>query len=375
MSILRARTLDLKETTPLTEERKKNSKKNEQSALEGREYLDCTPRRLVLEMTNACNINCIMCGRNAADFKPTMFDIEWLKYFEPITDKLEEVTLLGWGEPTLHPQFSEFLKWADERGLRKFFCTNGTRLDSLKEDIFRYHVDLVTVSLDGARSTTNNRIRVGADFETITRSIREIVEEKKRRGTPYPYMSIVMTLMKSNYHEFPEFVRLAHDLGLEEAKGVYLTVFADRMMPECMEGMRESVKAVFEEAAAVGEELGVNVKIPYLQGDDIAGENAHKECYVGWRDFFLGSDGFVRSCMSTSEKLFHVSRYNTFAEMWNAEEYQDFRKRVNTENMDTPCRNCYQASFANWNKRDSFIQVGNKFSPDWERTERNQHED
>lgn len=371
MSILRARTLDLKETAPLTEERKNNSKRNEQSALEGREYLDCVPRRLVLEMTNACNINCIMCGRNAADFKPTVFDIQWLKYFEPITDKLEEVTLLGWGEPTLHPQFSEFLEWAHERGLRKFFCTNGTRLDSLKEDIFRYQADLVTVSLDGAHSATNDRIRVGSDFEKITKSIREIMEEKKRKGTPYPYMSIVMTLMKSNYQEFPDFVRLAHDLGLEEAKGVYLTVFEDRMMPECMEGMRESVKAVFEEAAAVGEELGVNVKIPYLQGDDIAGENPHKECYVGWRDFFLGSDGYVRSCMSTSEKLFHVSRYHTFEEMWNSKEYRDFRKKVNTEQMDSPCRNCYQASFANWNKRDSFIQVGNKFSPDWERAERN----
>jgi len=73
-------------------------------------------------MTNACNIHCVMCGRNAADFKPTIFDIDWLKYFEPITDKIEEVTLLGWGEPTLHPHFSDFLKWADEKGLRKFFC-------------------------------------------------------------------------------------------------------------------------------------------------------------------------------------------------------------------------------------------------------------
>ncbi len=366
MSILRARTLDLKETTPLTEKRKQNSVQNERSALEQRKYLECYPRRLVLEMTNACNINCIMCGRNAADFRPTVFDIEWLKYFEPIVDKVEEVTLLGWGEPTLHPKFSEFLKWADERGLRKFFCTNGTRLDNLRDDIFKYKVDLITVSLDGANGTTNNRIRAGADFDRITDSIRSILEEKKRRKTPYPYMSIVMTLMQSNYQEFPDFVKLAHELGLEEAKGVYLTVFDERMMPECMEGMQRSVKEVFEEAIKIGEELSVNVKIPYLQGEDIAEQNAHKECYVGWRDFFLGSDGYVRSCMSTSKKLFHVSKYNTFDEIWNSEEYQDFRERVNTNGMDLPCRNCYQASFANWNKRDSFIQIGKEFSPEWE---------
>ena len=366
MSILRAKTLDLKETSPLTKERKENSIQNEKEALENKVLLDSYPRRLVLEMTNACNIHCVMCGRNAADFKPTIFDIDWLKYFEPITDKIEEVTLLGWGEPTLHPHFSDFLKWADEKGLRKFFCTNGTRLSELREDIFKYKVDLLTISLDGANKETNNRIRAGADFEKITNSIKAIVEEKRRLGVNYPYLSIVMTMMKSNYREFPDFIRLAGELGIEEAKGVYLTVFEERMMPECMEGMQKSVKEVFGEAEAVGKQLGIQVKIPYLQGEDVAKENAHKDCYVGWRDFFLGSDGYVRSCMSTSKKLFHISKYQTFDDMWNSEEYREFRQCVNTENMELPCRNCYQASFANWNRKDSFVQIGNKFSPDWE---------
>ena len=225
---------------------------------------------------------------------------------------------------------------------------------------------MLTVSLDGANKETNNRIRAGADFEKITNSIKAIVEEKRRLGVNYPYLSIVMTMMKSNYREFPDFIRLAGELGIEEAKGVYLTVFEERMMPECMEGMQKSVKEVFGEAEAVGKQLGIQVKIPYLQGEDVAKENAHKDCYVGWRDFFLGSDGYVRSCMSTSKKLFHISKYQTFDDMWNSEEYREFRQCVNTENMELPCRNCYQASFANWNRKDSFVQIGNKFSPDWE---------
>ena len=66
MSILRAKTLDLKETSPLTKERKENSIQNEKEALENKVFLHSYPRRLVLEMTNACNIHCVMCGRNAA---------------------------------------------------------------------------------------------------------------------------------------------------------------------------------------------------------------------------------------------------------------------------------------------------------------------
>lgn len=366
MGLIRAKTLDLKQLTPLTEERKKNSEINEKEALSGETVLKSYPRRIVLEMTSACNIRCKMCGRTAVDFKPTIFKKDWLNIFEPIADKIEEVTLLGWGEPTLHPQFTEFLAWAEKKGLRKFFCTNGTQLGKLKEDIFKYKVDLLTVSLDGAFAETNNSIRCGADFDTITGYIKDIVEEKKKRNVSYPHMSIVMTMMESNFREFPKYVELAHELGIQEVKGVYLTVFDNKMLPESMYDKKEEVAAVFAEAEKKGNELGILVKLPYLQGEDVAGEEAHKKCYVGWRDFFLGSDGYVRSCMSTCKKLFAVDKYKTFDEMWNSNEYQEFRSKVNNENMDTPCKNCYQASFANWNKKDSFIQIGNEFAPTWE---------
>lgn len=51
-----------------------------------------------------------MCGRNAADFKPTVFDMDVFRSFEPLMDTVEEVTLMGWGEPTIHPHFNEMLK-------------------------------------------------------------------------------------------------------------------------------------------------------------------------------------------------------------------------------------------------------------------------
>lgn len=367
MAVLRAKTLNLKQLTPLSKGREENSKLNVQEAISQKTRLKSYPQRLVLEMTSACNIHCKMCGRTAADFKPTIFDMDWLKIFDSITNKIEEVTLLGWGEPTLHPQFTEFLKWGDEHGLRKFFCTNGTTLDKLIDDIFKYKVDLLTVSLDGADAKTNNSIRCGADFDHITKNIRKIVEEKEKRKVDYPYLSIVMTMMESNYQQMPDYVRLAHDLGIQEIKGVYLTVFDEKMMDEIMYDKAHKLQKIFDETIQLGEKLNIYVKLPYLQGTDIAGTNAHKDCYVGWRDFFLGSDGYIRPCMSTCDKLFKVNKYQTFDEMWNSIEYQNFRQKVNTENMDLPCQNCYQASFANWNRKSSFLQIGNRFSPDWEK--------
>lgn len=358
--------MDIKQMSVFSEEQKNNFILNEKEALEGTTQLLSVPRRIVCEMTSACNIHCKMCGREATSFKATFFDPKWLDFFEPITDRLGEITLLGWGEPTLHPRFADFLKWGYDHGLQKFFCTNGTRLNLLKDAIFDYRTELLTVSLDGACAETNNRIRCGADFDTVTANIRELVSEKKKRNTEFPYLSIVMTMMDSNYHEMPDYVRLAADLGIQEIKGVYLTVFEQRLMDEMMYDRVEPIKEVFARTAELGEELGIQVKLPYLQGEDVAGDKAHKDCFVGWRDFFLGSDGYVRSCMSTPHKLFHIDKYSTFEEAWNSPEYQEFRRTVNNDEMPAGCRNCYQASFANWNKRGSFIQVGNDFAPEWE---------
>lgn len=365
MDILRAKTIDLKEVIPLNETRKHNSQLNEQEAILQKIKLNSYPRRLVFELTNACNLNCIMCGRNSADFKPTMFKKEWMDIFNPIIDKVEEVTLMGWGEPTVHPQFEHFLYWAYKNGLRKYFCTNGMKLDHLFKDIFETNTDIIAVSLDGADRETNDRIRNGADFDKIINSLRDIVKEKNKNNTSFPYINFVFTAMKSNFRQIPDMIKLASDIGIDEVKIVYLTVFDKKLVHESLYSYMDEVEEVFNKAEELANELSVSLKLPHIMGLDLAGDKNHKECFTAWRDFFLGSDGYVRPCMSTSDKLFEITKYKEFDQMWNSEEYMMFRQNVNSPNMALACKNCYQSSFANWNNKSSFIQIGNQFSPDW----------
>lgn len=363
--ILRAKT---KQLFPweLTEDQKNNSELNIQEMEAGKTELQSMPRRLVLELTNACNLNCIMCGRNAAEFKPTFFQMEWFSYLESLFDTIEEVTLMGWGEPTVHPHFEEMLARIDQHAAKKYFCTNGMRLHRLMPAIFQYKVDLIGVSLDGATAETNNRIRRGSDLNHIVSSLKEIEYQKRSLGVTYPYINFVFCAMKSNLHELPDLVRLAADIGLEEVKVVFLTVFQQELEHETLWGDIERVRDVFAAAMQVGEELGVLLKLPYLPGEDPAGEQYHKDCFVGWRDFFLGSDGFVRPCMSTPEQFFHIDITKPFEEQWNHPALQNHRRIVNLQTeMTEACKNCYQSSHCNWNKKESFLQVGNQFSPEW----------
>lgn len=366
--ILRAKTKNLFSGKELTLKQQANSDKNIEELEQGKTILESYPRRLVFELTNACNLNCIMCGRNAADFKPTIFDMDVFRSFEPLMDIVEEVTLMGWGEPTIHPNFVEMLEIISKHSARKYFCTNGMNLKKIKNAIFDYNVDVFAVSLDGATDETNSRIRRGSKIDQITEDLKDIVRIKKERGLKYPWINFVFCAMQSNIRELPDLVRLAAEIGIEEVKVVYLTVFGEDLMNESLWGHEDLVKEVFEEAIKIGDELGIVLKLPHYIGEDEAGEKLHKDCFVSWRDFFLGSDGYVRPCMSTPIHFFEYDKNKEFMEMWNAPEYQNYRRIVNNQKkMDSPCKRCYQSSHCNWNKKESFIQVGEQFSPDWEK--------
>jgi len=250
MSILRAKTINLRKTRELTSSQKENSHLNETEAVKFKTTLESFPRRFVFELTNSCNLNCIMCGRNSANFKLARFDISWLKIFDAVVHNVEEVTLMGWGEPTTHPKFIDFLIWAHRNGLRKYFCTNGKLLKKLLNVIFDLEVDIIAVSLDGANAETNERIRRGSDFNEIIRNI-ELVTSKRQK---WPYINFVFTAMKSNISQLPEIVKLASDIGIDEVKVVYLTAFSKDMVDEILLDHEPLVQDCFYQAEMVTEQ-------------------------------------------------------------------------------------------------------------------------
>ena len=82
--VIRAKRKELFQGKPLTERQQVNTDKNLKEIEQRATVLESYPRRLVFELTNACNLNCVMCGRNAADFKMTSFDMDVFRSFEPL---------------------------------------------------------------------------------------------------------------------------------------------------------------------------------------------------------------------------------------------------------------------------------------------------
>jgi len=363
--VIRSKTKNLFEGKPLSSIQQQNSDMNLRELENGDTILQSKPRRIVLELTNACNLNCTMCGRNAVDFKLTQLDMASFYSLEPLFDVVEEVTLMGWGEPTIHPNFEEMLQVISKYAAGKYFCSNGMRLDKLKKTIFDCNVDVFAVSVDGATQKTNGAIRIGSDLDKINRDLAAIVSEKREKGLKYPHINYVFCAMKRNLHELSDVVSMAAEVGLEEVKVVFLTAFGEALENEVLYGAENEVARAFDAATKRAEESGLLLKLPYVCGSDPAGDALHRDCFTAYRDFYLGSDGYVRPCMSSSDKFFKYDPSRNFMDIWNAPEYQRYRKTVNSAKMPKQCRSCYQSSHCNWNNKKSYIQLGEEFAPAW----------
>ena len=358
--------------TELTDRQQENSRLNLQEAEAGAVELASYPRRLVLELTNMCNYRCVMCGRNAKSFRPTYLELDFLEALEPLFAHVEEVTLFGWGEPTIHPEFLFLMDFLSRfPHLRIYLLTNGSTLGVLRRYVDNGALDILAVSLDGADAETNDAIRCGSDFGYITGKLKDIAD-LRHQGVDVPFINLVFVIMHSTVHQLPDMVRLTHDLGLPELKAVYLTSFDGLLEDEVFWHDPEAYRAPRDEALALAEELGVLVKFPPVIGEDALGEAAHKTCHVAWRDLFIGSDKTIRPCQSSALSLGGITKADlatpeAFFALWNSPSMQAFRATVNdAEGMDPGCARCYQSSHANWNMRHAHIQGDSETIPEWE---------
>jgi MoaA/NifB/PqqE/SkfB family radical SAM enzyme len=358
-------------STQLNAVRQKNSEKNLEECAAGNTTLSAYPRRILLELTNMCNYRCIMCGRNFSSFKPSYIKRNLINKLQSFFEKAEEVTLFGWGEPTIHPEFSEILRQLQTYdSLRKYILTNGSNIEYIKDLVERGWIDLLAISLDGSTPASNDSIRCGSSFESITSGIRKIVKLQDK-GLKIPYINLVFVMMRQNIHELAPMVQLAHDLGIPEVKFTCLTSFHESLDKETLWERRDEYERHLETARELSEKLKINIKYPPAPGKDPTGTLPHKPCFVAWRDLFVGSDGTIRPCQSSSQVLGDLSLVDLdkasdpFNTIFNSTAFNELRACVNNEDMPVQCRNCYQASHANWNLRHAHIQTGVFSSPEW----------
>lgn len=168
--------------------------------------------RVVLELTNRCNLRCAHCfeGRHGGR---GLLDLSVLDHvLEHASDlDLTEIALTG-GEPTLHPAFREIIDRISAAGVSFGLVTNGWNFPKVYPDLARYRESLsgLTFSVDGATEETHDRIRGAKSWRRLLQAMSICVV----RDLPF---TVNMVVTRINAHEIESLIDLARSLG---ARGV-----------------------------------------------------------------------------------------------------------------------------------------------------------
>ncbi len=161
-----------------------------------------------------------MCYTITDEFKnkvnATLMETElFKKIIDEIAGNVNAIRLSLRGEPTLHPDFFECIRYSKEKGIKEIsFLTNGSTLN--KENIERLidlGVDWITVSVDGTYETYE-KIRFPLKFEDTLNALRMIKYKKDQRSKKKPVIKIqsVWPAIKNNPEEYYNLFRDCTDL-------------------------------------------------------------------------------------------------------------------------------------------------------------------
>ena len=116
-----------------------------------------SPVSINLDLTTACNYQCGHCIDIDILNKKFDFDFEQLKLSLElmITQGLKSVIVIGGGEPTVHPKFSELIYFLKERRVQVGVVSNGSRMEKLQGVAgILQHPDWIRLSLDSGTDQT-----------------------------------------------------------------------------------------------------------------------------------------------------------------------------------------------------------------------------
>jgi radical SAM protein with 4Fe4S-binding SPASM domain len=254
------------------------------------------------------------------------------------------------------PRMVRYLK---ARRAYVLFNTNGTVLTPRKgQELCDAGLDELRVSLDAANARTFLLVRGKDYFSRIVRNVRTFTEMQRREGFTRPRVSLWLTGLKETIAQLPDFVGIAHSIGVGE---VYLQrlVFFDKDAI----GMARPDQALFERltrdeqqyldaATALARSLGIafNASGAAEPGESLA-QTADKspwsQCRRPWTVMYFTANGRALPCCIAPFSQRGYENYTlgdatqqTLREIWNGQAYQKFRTALHSDAPPKSCASC-----------------------------------
>lgn len=167
------------------------------------------PLEISLELTNYCNLRCIMCPNPGLKRDRGYMSSDLFKAIVKGLSKENGFLFLpqGFGEPLLHREIFDLTTFASKYGIKPIvLLSNGMLLhEAMLPDVMN-SIDILIVTIDGVTARTYEAIRVGGNLQTVTRNIERFLLARGNCKPPYLVLRIIdMKETKAEIAEFQDF--------------------------------------------------------------------------------------------------------------------------------------------------------------------------
>jgi MoaA/NifB/PqqE/SkfB family radical SAM enzyme len=174
-------------------------------------------RKVYVEPTTACNLDCRICMRKVWS-EPSGF-MEMPTYRRLIAGlqavpTLTKVAFWGLGEPLLHPDIVEMVALAKGLGAETELISNGLLLDRiLAEGLVTAGLDTLVLSVDGGPADSCSDTKSGSDLGVVQHNVQALHAVRHARGALHPQIGLESVVTHHNVQQLPKLRRLAAEMG------------------------------------------------------------------------------------------------------------------------------------------------------------------
>lgn len=285
------------------------------------------PKNLMVEVTNACNLRCIMCDNRKMKRKKGFMDINTYKLVLENAKEIgiEMIGLYTTGESFLHPRIFDFIKLAKKMGFKYVYTdTNGIPLNKKKiNKILKSGLDSIKFSIDAASKETYEKIRVGGDFDVLYKNVKMLREMRdKKKSKLKIYASFLLT--NKNYQELKKFKKFWKGL-IDEVVIFVIRNQSSHQMDEFNELVPGKIRNKI-----------IEIKNRMIKEG--------KYCNRLWNRIIVMYDGKFTICPEDfeAEMVYGDIHNESMKEAWNNKKMKKFRLMFKTRNFDLAprCKIC-----------------------------------
>ncbi len=339
---------------------------------------DIGPSRLIVSLTNRCNLQCIMCSTHRLQrevVRPPHIDLP-LTLADRLADgagDLMVITVAGKGEPTLAPDFTGWIRALRHMAPRAAITltTNAqTRRWPERVAPILGHLAEFHVSLNGV--ATYERVSGGARFDRLESNLEWLYEAHSALRNP-PRLALGYVVMRDNVDELDRAAAFAHEVGASRLHFKTMWVHGDDMRSRSIAHDRDLYRSAMREINRVSErwsKRGLLVRSEFPEANtgrqrlaQAARTFLHRPLYPPydvhhfrrmlltarrarghacadpWDRPYIGEGGYVHLCCASDILIGHLADA-TLGEHWRGADAQRHRTGLDDGTPPSDCARC-----------------------------------